>query len=251
MKDLKDFDVRAAWNQLAEPYELARTKPASPDELIEYPQQIDMMGDIRGKTILDIGCGSGAKCVDFIRMGAKSVTGLDVSDSYINAWNDREKPDNLFFLQADFNRLDEVEALREKEYNIITSFMVLGYAYDLSKVYNNISKLLSSDGELIVQLSSPLRWIAMKAAIEDGSIGRLYHDDRVISYESNWNPEVTLVHNAYRFSDLVNAGMESGLALVEAREPDFPEHLREQYPNKALWWDSHGGVILLKYRKLK
>src|SRR6202041_2510353 len=40
-------------------------------------------GDVAGKNILDIGCGSGVYAVDFARRGAKRVLGVDFSGNML------------------------------------------------------------------------------------------------------------------------------------------------------------------------
>lgn len=53
---------------------------------------------IKGKTILELGCGSGDLCFEFLNMGAAKVIGIDISDTAINAAKD--KSDSLGGLQG-------------------------------------------------------------------------------------------------------------------------------------------------------
>jgi SAM-dependent methyltransferase len=43
---------------------------------------VSALGDVRGKLLLDIGCGDGANCVRFAKAGA-SVTGIDISGEMV------------------------------------------------------------------------------------------------------------------------------------------------------------------------
>lgn len=59
-----DADATAAtWKGLADSYENARTKPDSFDVLMEFPAQLELIGDVAGKRVLDLACGSGAKAI--------------------------------------------------------------------------------------------------------------------------------------------------------------------------------------------
>lgn len=47
--------------------------------LLEQPAMINLIPDIKNKTVLDLGCGFGDNCKDFISIGAKNVVGIDIS----------------------------------------------------------------------------------------------------------------------------------------------------------------------------
>jgi len=49
-----------------------------------YEMAFDLAGDVRGKSVLDIGCGSGVYVVDFARRGARRVVGLDFSERMLD-----------------------------------------------------------------------------------------------------------------------------------------------------------------------
>ena len=40
---------------------------------------MDLIPNIKNKTVLDLGCGFGDNCKDFISIGAKNVVGIDIS----------------------------------------------------------------------------------------------------------------------------------------------------------------------------
>jgi len=48
-----------------------------------------LKGMIKGKTILELGCGSGDLCFEFLNMGAAKVIGIDIADTAIKAAKDR------------------------------------------------------------------------------------------------------------------------------------------------------------------
>ena len=47
-----------------------------------------LLGDVKGKTILDIGCGSGIHAIAFIRLGVKSITCFDFDIDSVNTTKD-------------------------------------------------------------------------------------------------------------------------------------------------------------------
>ena len=64
-------------------YQDLRKKSDSANELIEIPQLFDLIGNVKGKTILDLGCGIGGHDRKLIELGAKSVMGIDISNKMI------------------------------------------------------------------------------------------------------------------------------------------------------------------------
>ncbi len=63
-------------------------------------------GDVRGKRILDIGCGSGRYTISLARMGANEVVGIDFAESMLKIANDLVKKegcaDRCQFISGDF-----------------------------------------------------------------------------------------------------------------------------------------------------
>jgi 2-polyprenyl-3-methyl-5-hydroxy-6-metoxy-1,4-benzoquinol methylase len=75
-----------------------------------YDITFEQAGDVTGKTILDVGCGSGVYTVDFARRGARRVVGVDLSSNMLKlAAQEAEQhqvADRCAFIQADFLDLD-------------------------------------------------------------------------------------------------------------------------------------------------
>ncbi len=69
------------YNQLAEKYRESDTKPDKRFSIL--PTVLKAIGSLRGKTVLDLGCGSGFFSRAFIEQGAKFVTGIDNSEVQI------------------------------------------------------------------------------------------------------------------------------------------------------------------------
>jgi ubiquinone/menaquinone biosynthesis C-methylase UbiE len=73
----------------------------------------DALGDVTGKTAVDVGCGSGRYCVELARRGARRVVGVDLADNMIALARDvaiREHvPDRCEFVQGEFVNLHLTE----------------------------------------------------------------------------------------------------------------------------------------------
>lgn len=53
------------------------------NELEQRDIALNTLGELNGKDILDVGCGQGMYVLTFLKMRAKSVAGIDISENYI------------------------------------------------------------------------------------------------------------------------------------------------------------------------
>lgn len=53
------------------------------DNYERYELTLQECADIKGKSVLDIGCGSGRYCIDMAKLGAKSVVGIDLAEKSV------------------------------------------------------------------------------------------------------------------------------------------------------------------------
>ena len=65
--------------QFFEGYKAIRDRETNLNDLLEQPAMKRLLPDVRGKSVLDLGCGYGHNCMDFIVRGAKNVVGIDIS----------------------------------------------------------------------------------------------------------------------------------------------------------------------------
>jgi 2-polyprenyl-3-methyl-5-hydroxy-6-metoxy-1,4-benzoquinol methylase len=86
-------------------------------------------GDVAGKNVLDIGCGSGVYSVDFARRGAAKILGVDFSANMLEiARNEARRhgvADRCAFLQANFLETD-----LDREFDVTIAIGVFDYLPD-------------------------------------------------------------------------------------------------------------------------
>ena len=69
----------------------------SANDLIEIPTIKGMLPDLKGKRILELGCGYGDNCAFFSKSGAEYVLGTDISEHMISIANDKHKDTDCKF----------------------------------------------------------------------------------------------------------------------------------------------------------
>ena len=78
-------------------YKSMRDRKINANELIEIPIMKTMLPNLKGKDILDLGCGEGEMSQYFADCGANSVRGLDISENMIKEAEKQNKHKNVRF----------------------------------------------------------------------------------------------------------------------------------------------------------
>ncbi len=102
-----------------------------------------MGGDIKGKRILDAGCGGGLLSEDFARAGAL-VTGLDVREGAIDTAREHAV---RMGLAIDYHVGSVMDLQYSKEtFDVVVTSFVLEHVSDLSKAIANVARVLKPEG---------------------------------------------------------------------------------------------------------
>jgi len=101
-------------------------------------------GDVKGKRVLDIGCGGGLLSESFARAGAV-VTGIDLSERSIAAAKRHSETGGL---DIDYRvcSIEELRKERPKKFQIITCSEVLEHVPDLQVFLSDATSLLAKHG---------------------------------------------------------------------------------------------------------
>lgn len=119
---------------------------------------------IRGKNVIDLGCGSGRYSLALKLVGAKSVLGIDYSKKSFSKMQEFCKSNSfdVSFLEGDIPNL-ELENLIGK-YDFIFSNGVLHHTLDWKKSLSNYCKLINKSGYLYLYASGGYFWKTRESA---------------------------------------------------------------------------------------
>ncbi len=120
--------------------------------------ELNLLGDIKGKTILHLQCHFGQDTISLARLGAH-VTGVDLSDKAIESAKQFaiETHSNAKFICCDL--YDLPDHLDEKFDIVFTSYGAIGWLPDLNRWAQIISAFLKPNGQLVFVEFHPVVWM--------------------------------------------------------------------------------------------
>lgn len=121
----------------------------------ELPTFLSHLGDIRGKTVLDVACGDGDYTRRLKRLGAAKVIGVDISARMIARAKAREQ-ENPLGIAYQVNDIAELDPLGL--FDLVTAVYLFPYAptkHALAKMAQAIAHNLKPGGRLLAITTNP------------------------------------------------------------------------------------------------
>ncbi len=120
--------------------------------------ELQLLGDVRGKSILHLQCHFGQDSISLSRLGA-AVTGVDLSNKAIDSAIDiaRQTNSSAKFICSD---VYDLPAHLDEQYDIVfTSYGVIGWLPDLDRWAKIIRRYLKPGGKLVFVEFHPVVWM--------------------------------------------------------------------------------------------
>lgn len=141
---------KTSWNEVAGWYDtLLEDRGSDHYEQVILPGTIRLLGDVKGKRILDVACGQGVLCRRLDTLGAK-VAGVDAAPKLIAAA--RERSPSIDYHVADAR---DLSALRLSGFDAATCIMALTNIEPMEPAFESIAKALKSGGRLVAVITHP------------------------------------------------------------------------------------------------
>lgn len=147
---MKYKSARSLYNDIAQKYHDNRGKASN--DITELPTVLKLLGDIRGKAILDMGCGLGKHAREFIKRGAV-VTGYDASEKMVKLAQNYCKGKGHFFRAT-----HETVKFEPHSFDICNASLSINYSNDLETIFKSVYKWLKPHGMFIFSFPHPV-WL--------------------------------------------------------------------------------------------
>jgi len=192
---------------------------------------------LKGKEVLDFGCGTGRYTIPLAKKGAK-VTGIDLTPAMIRRAKEKSKEesvnDNIKFKQTDITKYEP-----KKKFNLIISMLVLDHIKNLKKPINVISKASKKGTEVVISNVHP-ETLRENADPETGRAQGYLVDN--YKTDQFWHP----------IGEYVDLFREKGFVLTKIRNLIVDE----KYTKMKKYKKSFSGIenkaigIIMKFKKM-
>ncbi len=186
--------------------------------------ELELLGNIKGKSVLHLQCHFGQDTISLNRLGA-NVTGVDLSDKAIERAKEIATKTNsdAKFICCDIYDLPKY--LDEKFDIVFTSYGTIGWLPDLDKWAKIISKFLKPNGKFIFVEFHPVVWM-----FDDNFTKVEYNyfkDEPIIETEVGTYADLNapLVQESvswnHSISEVLNSLIQNGLEIYSMNEYDY------------------------------
>ena len=222
-------DNAAAWDRFAATYQAGAQLPTGtahygPD--IPTEADLRLLGDLKGKRVLELGCG-GAQCsIAFVKAGASAI-GVDFSSeqlAFARRLCEREGV-RVELRQGD---LADLAFLRADSIDLVFSAYAFGYVEDLDRVFRQVHRVLKVGAPLVFSLPHPAYDLIDDDADPPLLVRRSYFDHTPIDYE--W-AGIAFTDYRHTFADLY-----MGLARASYRVDLVLEPQPLAGAPRSQWW---------------
>jgi ubiquinone/menaquinone biosynthesis C-methylase UbiE len=186
--------------------------------------ELELLGDLKGKTILHLQCHFGQDTISLSRLGAEA-TGVDLSDRAIERAKQiaKDTHSNTTFICCD---IYELPNYLDKQFDIVfTSYGTIGWLPNLDTWAKIISRYLKPSGQFVLVEFHPLVWM-FDDNFEEIKY-RYFNSGAIVESESGTYADkkaditqeyVTWNHD---LGEVINSLIQNGLEICSFNEYDY------------------------------
>jgi len=138
----------AAWDRAGGGTDTVAYGPDIPGET-----ELRLLGDLKGKRVLDLGCGSGAGAIAVAKQGAIAIAVDGSADNLAAAKRAGDENEvRIEFHQAD---LADLAFVRADTIDVVLSVWSLAHVEDLNRVFRQVHRVMKTNAPFVFSLPHP------------------------------------------------------------------------------------------------
>ncbi|TML62987.1 MAG: class I SAM-dependent methyltransferase [Actinobacteria bacterium] len=189
MPDMSNTDIAGAWDAHARWYQ---GRANLPTDVVHYGGDIGteadfrLCGDVKGKRVLELGCG-GAQCsIAFAKQGAIAI-GVDFSAEQLAHARQLADQEGV---KVELHESDvaDLAFIRADTIDLAFSACALNYVEDLNRVFRQVHRVLKPNAALVFSTNHPAAHLIDTDADEPLLVRHSYWDHAPMEWEWNGVP---------------------------------------------------------------
>ena len=252
-------NIKIDWNSMAEAYEVFNNVEESYSYNIEWPCIKELLPDLMGKSVVDLGCGTGIFTFLLETFKPYSIKGIDLSEEMLKIAKDKSKKKQS---KADFISYDVTNCadVIEEPVDFIFSSTTSHYIENLKQLFDNVAKSLKTGGECIFSIIHPV--YSANYPIEHGdsfpeddewTVRYLDKSMRAyiqpwIEYNDDYENHLSRSYH-HTFADYINAIVGAEMTIEKICEPMAPEEWKKTQPYRYEGFIETPVYMVIKMKK--
>jgi SAM-dependent methyltransferase len=186
--------------------------------------ELDLLGDLKNKSILHLQCHFGQDSISLARLGAR-VTGVDLSDKAIAKGKELVKQTgaDVSFVCCDIYELEQ--HLQEQFDVVFTTYGTIGWLPDLDKWAKIVSRFLKPGGNFVFAEFHPVVWMFdndfQKVAYDYFNSGPIVETEGGTYADREADIRLTSVSWNHSISEVLNSLLTHGLQIELFNEYNY------------------------------
>ncbi|MGH3569645.1 MAG: class I SAM-dependent methyltransferase [Pseudonocardia sp.] len=180
-----------------------------------------LLGDVAGRRVLEVGCGS-APCARWLAVHGAFPVALDLSGAMLGhaAELGRRTGIAVPLAQAGAERLP----FTDSSFDVACSaFGAVPFVADPGRVMREVARVLRPGGRWVFAVNHPMRWMFSDDPGEDGLTVTQPYFDRTPYLEVDAAGAATYVEHHRTLGDRVRDIVAAGMVLDDVIEPEWPQ----------------------------
>jgi ubiquinone/menaquinone biosynthesis C-methylase UbiE len=224
------------------------------------PVMFKCLGEIKGKVILELGCGNGYLASKFLKKNPAKLILMDISEYNLSYAKKKCQDERISFLCQDATKPWKVSS---SSVDIIYSNMMLNEVGNIETPTKEAFRVLEFDGQFIFSVTHPSWDLFVYAQERAGSpsgkirgLGGYFRrgralfvmgiDKKVKKYQ---NKEFLVEHYQRPLSDYFNALIEAGFRVERIIEPELNKRVIQTNPSFLNYQNHPVGLIFLAVKE--
>ncbi|NLN69568.1 MAG: methyltransferase domain-containing protein [Chloroflexi bacterium] len=224
MTNSLDFNTKSiaqdAYDKLAEEY-AARIGTKAHNAYYERPATLSLLPEVKGRRVLDAGCGPGVYAEILVKRGAQ-VVALDASPKMVALARAR-LGEAVPVIQASLE--NPLNFLENESFNLVVAPLVLDYVRDWRAVFGEFQRVLMPGGVLVFSMEHPtMKYLDF---LEESN----YFQTELVSYTwKGFGLPVEVPSYRRSLAEVFNPLIEAGFVIDRVLEPLPIETFKETEP---------------------